>query len=247
MTIAASDSFQKYVWFSVQVDQYYAAVRIFARHYRALKNAHSNIPAREDWPKDFSSLSDSATKFMVMVAGSLNYMGTTGIFEEAPYPEFADLSQDIVNFGFYTCFCFQWTLFENFTNQSLMELVSKDFLPSQVASDLQSKKRKTREFLKYIDQGHVFGHTPFTCLLTIADWIPRTENCDFQDLDTIRDLRNKFIHGVENPSILPKTEMEKERIYERSMKILRQFARNIDNDVEKIRRSFDRVASGRDE
>ena len=235
MPMTSSNSFQEYAWFSVQVDQYYAAIRVFARHYDALKAAYSHIPKGEDWPSDFTCLSDSARSFFILVSSSLNYMGTTQIFSDAPFPELSELPKDIISFGFYTCFCFQWTLFENFVKQSVMGLASNDLLPSQVASDLQARELRTRAFLKYIDEGHVFGHTPFTTVLPVAGWIPQFENCDFQDLDMIREQRNKFIHAVESPSILPNSEIEKERLYERSMWILRQFASNLNQDVQNIR------------
>jgi hypothetical protein len=235
MTMTSSNTFQEYAWFSMQVDQYYAAIRIFARHYDALKTAYSHLPKKEDWPSDFSCFSDSAKAFFIHASSALNYMGTTQIFTAAPFPQLSELPKDIVNFGFYTCFCFQWTLFENFVKQSVLGLAADGLLPAQVASDLQARELRTRGFLKYIDEGRVFGHTPFTTVLPIAGWTPQFQSCNFQDLDLIREQRNRLIHAVENPSILPATELEKERLYERSMWILRQFAGNIYQDIQNVR------------
>jgi hypothetical protein len=235
MTMTPSNTFQEYAWFSVQVDQYYAAIRIFARHYDALKAAYSHLPKEEDWPNDVSCLSDQAKAFFIRASSALNYMGTTQVFTDAAFPQLSELPTDIVNFGFYTCFCFQWTLFENFVKQSVMGLAAEGLLPTQVASNLQARELRTRAFLKYIDEGHVFGHTPFATVLPITGWTPQFENCNFQDLDLIREQRNRFIHAVENPSILPATEIEKERLYDRSMWILRLFAGNIYQDILNVR------------
>lgn len=163
-------------------------------------------------------------------------MGSTQIFTDAPFSELSELPKDIINFGFYTCFCFQWTIFENFVKKSIMDLVHHRLLPLEVGRKLKTLERRTWDFFKYIDEKHVFGCTPFTTVLPVAGWIPKFENCDFKDLDCILRQRNRFIHAVENPLILPsKKEVEKEQSYERSMWILRQFAGNLDQDVQNIR------------
>ena len=232
-----SKAFQEYAWFSVQVDQYYAATRIFARHYDALKSTYTQLPRGSDWPEDVSCLPEAAQTFFIQAGSALNYMGTTGIFAEAPYSQLQSLPTDIVNFGFYTCYCFQWTLFENFAKHSVLGLAEDSLLLPRVSSRLRELDRRTNGFFRYLDSGAVFGHSPFTTVLPLAGWTPQFETCTFADLDSIREQRNKFIHAVENPAILPNTDIEKERLYERSMWILRQFAGNIDQDVQRIRGS----------
>jgi hypothetical protein len=180
-------------------------------------------------------LTEAAKAFFARAGSALNYMGTTGIFEETPYSELRSLPTDIVNFGFYTCYCFQWTLFENFVKHCVLSLVYDELLPCQIGSKLKARERQTFKFLHYLDSGHVFGHSPFTTDLPVTGWTPQFEHCDFTDLDAIREQRNKFIHAVENASILPGSEIEKERLYERSMWILRQFAGNIDQDAQNLR------------
>jgi hypothetical protein len=157
-----SKAFQEYSWFSVQVDQYYAAIRIFARHYDSLRAAYQHLPKQEEWPSDFSCLSEGARNFFLMCSSALNYMGTTQIFAAAPFAQLAGLRTDLINFGFYTCFCFQWTLFENFIKAAIFGLAADRLLAPNVVAELRSRRTRTRAFLQYIDEGHVFGHTPFT-------------------------------------------------------------------------------------
>lgn len=235
-----SAAFQSYAWFSVQVDQYYAAVRIFARHYDALKAAYSHLPAHARHP-EVAVLDEEARSFFISSGFALGSMGTTRIFESAPFPALKRLPDDMVNFGFYTCFCFQWTLLESFVKDSVLRLADAGMLPTHVADELRRRQRRTRNFLEYIDQGHVFGHTPFVTVPPVVGWVPSTETCVFADLDAIRNLRNQFIHGVSGPEILPASEPEKERLYERSMWILRQFAGNVDTDVRRVRDSHGAV------
>lgn len=231
-----SKAFQEYQWFSVQVDQHYATAKIFARHYEGLKAAYAQLPQESDWPKDLSCLSDAAQAFFLQASNALSYMGTTLIFAEAPYQELRSLPTDLINFGFYTCYCFQWTLFENFAKRSVLGLADDNLLASDVAFRLRALERHTREFLRYVDSGRVFGHSPFATVVPVAGWAPQYENCTFADLDAIREQRNKFIHAVESASILPNTESQKERLYERSMWILRQFAGNIDHEIQCLRK-----------
>lgn len=225
-----SKQFQDYAWFSTQVDQYYAATRIFARHYDALKAAYVQLPQKQDWPNDPSCLSKAAKEFFIRASSAFNYMGTTGIFADNQSPELRSLPADIVNFGFYTCYCFQWTLFENFTKTSVLGLVADGLLPAKVCNELRTAERQTRGFLKIVDSQKVFGHSPFASVLPT-----NLEKIDFDDLDAIRNQRNEFIHAVKDASILPNSEGEKERLYERSMWILRLFAGNVDNGVQRLR------------
>ena len=230
-----SNFFRDYAWFSVQVDQYYSATRIFARHHDALRATYAQLPKGDDWPEDFSGIPEKSQGFFIQAASSLNYMGTTGIFSDAPYPELNNLSVDVINFGFYTCYCFQWTLFENFVKGRILGLTQESLLTSEICDEIRNRKRQTARFLKYIDSGAVFGHSPFFAILPTAGWVPKTEECDFADLTEIREQRNRFVHAVKDPSILPNTEIEKERSYERSMWVLRQFASNLDQRVERLR------------
>lgn len=229
-----SDEFKQYAWFSVQVDQYYAAVRIYARNHTHFCEIYEAFPRGDDWPSDLGTvpLSESAKRFFMIASSTFNYMGTTGIFAPPPHDELRDLPADMINFGFYTCFCFQWTLFETFVKDSVLQLVRDNVLPESVSNELRKRERSTGRFLSYIDQGHVFGRSPFITVLPVVSWVPKTETCTIDDLDRIRELRNGFIHAITDRAMLPAAEVEKERLYDRSMWIMRKFAENVDHETQ---------------
>jgi len=232
--MSPSDKFKKYAWFSVQVDQYYSAVCIYARNHECFRHIYQSIPRGSDWPQDLNT-NTAAKKFFQIAAMHFNMMGTTGIFESAPFPELKEVSADMINFGFYTCFCFQWSLFETFVKESVLNLTNDKVIPEKVSRELKKKERSTAKFFAYIDGGLVFGRSPFTTVLPVTSWVPKFETCTFQDLDQIRLIRNEFIHSPRDKAILPNTEIEKERLYKRSMWMMRKFAENVDWEVENIR------------
>ena len=84
---------------------------------------------------------------------------------------------------------------------------------------MRKRKLRTKSFLEYIEEGALFGHTPFTTVLPVMSWVPTTDSCAYSDLDKIRELRNRLIHAVSSPDIpgLPESELDKEHLYERSM------------------------------
>lgn len=228
-----SDEFQQYAWFSVQVDQYYAAVRIYSRNHTHFTDIYRSLPQGDDWPSNLGELelSEAAKKFFMTAASTFNYMGTTGVFASPLHKELRELPSDMINFGFYTCFCFQWTLFETFVKESVLGLVRDARLPDRVCNQLRQREKSTGKFLSYINAGHVFGRSPFTTVLPVTSWVPKSETCTFDDLNRIRELRNQFIHAVTDRSILPASEPEKDRLYERSMWIMRKFAENVDHEI----------------
>ncbi|NIP26549.1 MAG: hypothetical protein GWO38_22655 [Phycisphaerae bacterium] len=229
--------FKQYSWFSVQVDQYYAAVRIYARNHKDLRSIYDTVKSISPWPDKLGTgiIPEAVEKLFMLTSSHFNYMGTTGIFQESSFPELTELPIDMVNFGFYTCFCFQWTLFENFVKNSLLDLVTEGLVSGDSAKELQKRKHQTALFLSYIDSGKVFGRSPFITVLPVTGWVPKTEICDFKDLTKIRELRNDFIHGINDSEIMPISEIEKERLYSRSMWIMRNFAGNVDQEINKIR------------
>jgi hypothetical protein len=229
------DIFKAYAWSSVRVDKYYATVRIFARHYEALKTAFRAIPRRNQWPTDFSSLTEQARKFFIAASGGLNYMSTTGIFSDEPYSELANLPRDTVAYASVTCYCFQWNLFETFVVAHVLEAVHYGRIRGGVAERLRKAERKIGRFLAILNSGEVFGHTPFRTILPVEGWTPSFETCEFKDLDRIRIQRNSLVHAASELELLQGEYEKLESFYERDMWVLRKFAENVENDLEALR------------
>src|SRR5215472_13028913 len=90
---------------------------------------------------------------------------------------------------------------------------------------------QAKQFLDYIESGRVFGHSPFVTILPVPGWMPKTEECTYSDLVKIRELRNDLVHGAVPQEVAEASKMTRERLYERSMWILQQFASNIQQDI----------------
>jgi hypothetical protein len=225
---AVSEAFKTYAWTSVRVDQYFNSVNIFALHYRSFKFAYSRIPSRNSLDS-LPSLDKEISDFLISAVSALNYMATINIFNEQVSDELKNLDKDLIIFAFSTCFCFQWSLFEDFTRSEVTKLADMDLLPPRISNQLKRRQRQTEGFLKYIDSGAVFGRSPFETVLPVPGWIFSTERCGYGDLDRIRKMRNAITHG--NQVLLDEANESTDRVYQRSMWILRQFAANIDQEI----------------
>lgn len=228
-------TFRAYAWSSVRVDKYFATVRIFARHYDALKAAASALPSRAEWPDDFSCLTEQARKFFIAASGGLNYMGTTGIFLDEPSPELANLPRDTISYASVTCYSFQWNLFETFVTSHVLDAVRDGLFPADVSAQLRAAARSAGRLLARLNTDDVFGHTPFRTVLEVPGWIPSFETCGFNDLDEIRRTRNRLVHAATEREFLDGGYDGIEGVYDRSMWILRKFAENVENDIEALR------------
>lgn len=103
----ASKGFEQYGWLSVQLDQYFSAIRIFSFHYDGLKATYKRLPTANKWPEDIPSWSEPAQAFFMIASSVLNYMGTTQIFSDVPFSQLKSLPEDMRRIGFDTCFSFQ--------------------------------------------------------------------------------------------------------------------------------------------
>lgn len=102
--MTVSEFFKQYSWFSVQVDQYYAAVQIYARNHQNFRDIYAEVQsAKLAWPDNVGtgSIPENVERLFMLIASHFNYMGTTGIFKDVPYSELTNLPTDMVNFGFY--------------------------------------------------------------------------------------------------------------------------------------------------
>jgi len=227
--------FKAYANFSVRVDRFFNVVNIYGMHHNMIKHIHSALPAQDKIEIAIDSNIDSSVKtFLITTINELNYIATTNIFIDQDEQSLGNILEDTLNFAFYTCYCFQWSLFEDFSKTMIRKVIDANVLKSHVVNDLESNWRRTKAFFDIIHFGDVFGRSPFKSLLPVMGWVFSTEEVGYEDLNSIRNLRNSFIHGVENPDIISENILEKQRRYERSMWILRKFGENIQWEVQHL-------------
>lgn len=236
MALSVLQEFEDYANFSERVDRFFHTVNIYGMHHNALKNSYHRIPAHSVVRQALRDdrVDEDFRLFCVAAVNSLNYMATTRIFADEGGMEPGTIPEDMLNFSFYTCFCFQWSLFEDFTKKIIRRAIDGGVLAPDTCRALESRWRYTEKFFDYIESGNVFGSTPFRTVLPVKGWVPTTETCRYSDLNRIRELRNSFIHGVSSPEIMPESTMEKQDLYDRSMRILRNFASNLQQDVGRL-------------
>jgi hypothetical protein len=233
MALPVLQEFKDYGYFSVRVDRFFNVINIYGRHHDALKRVYQTIPPRAVTaePLRDEKIDERIRRFCVIAIGSLNYMGTTNIFSDGDDPAIGQIPEDMSSFGFYVCFCYQWNLFESCIKTLVRRAIDAGALTPEVSRKLRAKWYKTKQFLDYLESGEVFGHSPFVTILPVPGWVPKTEECTYSDLDKIRELRNDLVHGAVPQEVAEASEMTRERLYERSMWILRQFASNIQQDI----------------
>jgi hypothetical protein len=230
------DQFKSYSLFSVRVDRYFNLVSIYGQHHESLKSVHDELPPAKRLREVLSSsdIADDIKRFLVVAAGRLSYMGTTNVFSDTVDEPEGEAWKDALNFAFYTCFCFQWTLFESFVKSIIQIVLDAGAFSEEISKKLRKPRISTQRFLDLLESGEVFGRTPFRTALPVLGWQPSIEDIGYSHLDNLRKLRNDFIHGVEGPEILAERLNNKQRRYERSMWILRKFAENVMWEAQKV-------------
>lgn len=234
--MSISQEFKDYAFFSVKVDRFFNLVNIYGQHHGTLKAVYKALPERDAIQRALAndSIDEEVKSFLLVAANFLNYMATTNIFSDSGDLNPDDLWKDTLNFSFYTCYCFQWKLFENFIKTMIKKAMDCSVLPDGVQKELEKLWFKTKQFLDLIESGKVFGKSPFVTVIPVKGWIPRTETCGYAELEEIRRLRNEFIHGIELPEITSEHILSKQSRYMRSMWILRKFAENVQHEVESL-------------
>jgi hypothetical protein len=233
--------FKNYAEFSVRVDQFFYVVNTYATNHESLKQASSTRPSGkllEEYLEQ-ETVAEEMRKFIFFSVVTLDNLKRTGIFSDAQDLGVGSIDPktippDLSNFAFYTCFCFQWSLFENFIKLMMQKLIDAGSLPIDTAKKLKDNWLRTKKFFDVIDSGEVFGHSPFKTILPIFNSSGKPPEFDYAELNKIRELRNKFIHGVESPEILPSPPLVKQKYYEQCMWVLRQFATNVQFDTQRL-------------
>lgn len=225
---ALTDAFKRHAMLSAQIDQFLHATLILANNFRNLREAASRSDKLSSI-LDNSSVGDEEKVGLVSMRRALNSMTTSGLFMESPHSEFSDIPGDMKRLSIYTCYCFQWSIFERFVVNRVMQAVDDDMVPKDVAPKLKRKKNNTKDFLKLLDKGAISNSSPFMHLLPKIDSDGNFVKISYSDLDRIRERRNQFIHSVDGDMLAGISEADF-KSYNEDMWTLRLFAQNVDQD-----------------
>jgi len=228
--------FKEYADFSVRVDRFFHLTSIYGWHHSGIKAMHARLPSpgQIQGVLDDSSINEDIRLFLSVAAFTLGLMATRGIFQDEDDQVGGDVSEDTLKFAFHTCYCFQWSLFEDFVRIMIQKTIDGGVLRTEVANRLKSKWGQTKQLLDMIERGEPFGASPFRSALPEPGWVRSTETCTYADLDEIRNIRNQLIHGVSNPELSSEDITSRQLRYDRSMWILRRFAENIQREVQQL-------------
>ncbi|NEQ50779.1 MAG: hypothetical protein F6K11_11690 [Leptolyngbya sp. SIO3F4] len=231
--------FLDYANFSMQVDRYFNVVSIYGRHHDSIRQLHDICPSSDKLPSvDASDIDKDFKSFIWVSAQVFRDMAMTNIFNDRNDDVHTDISQNMLNFAFYTCYCFQWSLFEDFTHKMIKKLTNANVLQPTVARKLRNARNNTKKFFGIIHSGDVFGQSPFVAMLPPQGYHSPGDQLmgqvGYDELNAIRELRNTFIHRIESPEITTEHIPAKHYRYERSMWTLRKFAENIQDYVKAL-------------
>ncbi|HEX6751305.1 MAG TPA: hypothetical protein VF092_28700 [Longimicrobium sp.] len=218
--------FTAYADFSVRVDRYFHFVCIYGLHHSRLQFVAGEL-ARTRY--DPLSLPPEITDTLSGASYVFAQLAATQIFAEPPGAiDSRTLPDDVLNFAFYTCFSFQWNLFENVLRKLITRLSVAGLLSQSLVAKLSTKG--TARFLDLL-HNEVFPASPFVAVLPVPGWAGDFEQLGYADLKAVRELRNGLVHGIDDPSITAEDALEKQRRYDRAMWMLRTFAANVQHET----------------
>lgn len=228
----------QYLAFTERVDRFFHWNLTLAKHIRDLRSLYRDHPHLQNRPYDPGVLSQR-DEILEEMLFSFDFSDKFSVlnFVDPEHPALSIDNPDPVNFAFYSCYCFQWNLFETFVKAQVFSLCDGGILDQRMEKKLLAIGRnQTEALLKFLDSGEVFGKTPFVNLIEEGLSAKNPDKVTYRDLDAIRVQRNNFVHGIESPEIKAATFEEKEAEYERMHQILTQFAVQVDLGVQKLRR-----------
>ena len=218
---------------SVQIDQYIHTTLSLSWNLAKLREAANCI-------NEVSSLlagneiEPAAREKLLTVRSALGSLSSTGIFSKSQHSELSDIPGDLQRIGIYTCYCFQWAIFDRFVISRVFQAVDGGLLSEDVSARLRRKKNNTKDFLKLLHDGAIQERTPFWHILPWPGPNKDLLEVDYSDLTRIREIRNKYVHSV-NEDMLKEISSEDFNTYKKDMWILRLFAQNVDQDCWRLR------------
>lgn len=150
----------------------------------------------------------------------------TNIFSDKDPCGLGDLVYDMQIFSYVTCYCYQWNLFESFVSYIVDKLSKSKKLKADILNKLKRSKGKTKKLLDLLNE-EVFKNTPFDYILPEIDSSGNFVKIGYNELDTIRKRRNKFVHSILNNCFDNENIIKLQKLYDKDMWILRLYAQNV--------------------
>ena len=150
----------------------------------------------------------------------------TNIFSDKDPCGLGDLVYDMQIFSYVTCYCYQWNLFESFVSYIVDKLSKSNKLKVDILNKLKCCKGKTKKLLDLLND-EVFENSPFDYIMPEMGSSGNFVKIGYNELDTIRKRRNKFVHSILNNSFDNENIMKLQKSYDKDMWILRLYAQNV--------------------
>lgn len=222
--------FEQYANYSVKVDRYFHCVNAYANNHNGLKEIHDTLDGIYKGMlklEETGSNTDNEIKnFLQMSYFIMQKVHMTNIFSDKDPCGLGDMIYDMQVFSYVTCYCYQWNLFESFVSYIVNKLIKSNKLNSDISNKLKYCRGKTKKLLDLLND-EVFENSPFDYILPEMDGNGKFIKIGYNELDTIRKRRNKFVHSILNSNFSNENILRLQKMYDKDMWVLRLYAQNV--------------------
>lgn len=222
--------FEKYANYSVKVDRYFHCVNAYANNHNGLKYIHDTLDGIYKrmlvLDETENKTDDDIRSFLQMSYFIMQKVHMTNIFSDKDPCGLGDMVYDMQIFSYVTCYCYQWNLFESFVSYIADKLFKSKKLNDDISNKLKCNKGQIKKLLDLLNNV-VFQKSPFSCILPEKDSNGKFVEIEYNELDTIRRRRNKFVHSILNNNFDNENIIKLQKMYDRDMWILRLYAHNL--------------------
>ena len=235
--------FKDYAIHSVKADRFFHAINAYGNNHSYLKSAYECLEKGVTIVEKVADVNDEIESIFQNFRSSYSLMrqlAMTNIFNNQNDPcNLGDMTIDISQFSYLTCYCYQWSLFETFVKNMVNIMIESNSISFEVKCAL-TKLSKSSSIKPILDWFHtsIFENTPFMHLLPLYSHLGEfnTKSIEYGDLDRIRRMRNKFIHAItkEYAKIGSENMILLHRQYDEDMWVLRLFAGNLNSQIKEL-------------
>jgi len=229
--------FEQYANYSVKVDRYFHCVNAYTNSHSGLKEIHDTLDKTYkrmlELEETGNNTDNDIRSFLQISYFIMQKIHMDNIFSDKDSCGLGDLVYDMQIFSYVTCYCYQWNLFESFISYIVDKLSKSNKLKGDILNKLKCCKGKTKKLLDLLND-EVFENSPFDYILPEIDSNGNFVKIGYNELDTIRKRRNKFVHSVLNNSFDNENIMKLQKLYDKDMWILRLYAQNVFYQVNEL-------------